>query len=240
MKKAAIIIVVVVVVAAGISTALILRDWPHPDVETKDYAYTDFTTVEIGSPSEFEIRQSSSYSVSVGIEAGGNLKDYIRVSKSGQTLTIKLDAILFMRSIPLRISVTMPDIHGLIVSIASQGTISGFSSAEGLSVTVAGASRVTGDVTAGNMQFDISGASTIQLKGSAGDIVAIVSGASHLNLDHFRVGNCDINISGASTGTINLTGRLDADVSGASTLLYIGEPAMGDVSVTGPSTLRRK
>jgi hypothetical protein len=109
-----------------------------------------------------------------------------------------------------------------------------------LDVTVSGASTVSGDITAGNVDFDISGASTIQLEGSANDMVADVSGASRFNLDDFIVNNADVDISGASTGTINLNGRLDASVSGASTLLYIGEPAMGTIDISGASTLRKK
>jgi hypothetical protein len=240
MKKAAIIIIAVVVVAAGVSTALILRGWAG-NLETKEYAFTDFTAVEISGPSEFEISQSNSYSVNVSVQK--NVADRLRVSQDGQTLTIRLDVSRFplLGSIrPLKVLVTMPQLRGLTVSAASRGTISGFSSPEDLDITVSGASRVTGDITAGNAGFGISGASTIELEGAAEDMVAEVSGASRFNLEDFTVDNADVNISGASTGTINLTGRLDANVSGASTLLYIGEPTMGDISVTGASTLRQK
>jgi len=105
---------------------------------------------------------------------------------------------------------------------------------------VSGASRVTGDITAGDVEFDISGASTIQLEGSANDIIADVSGASRFNLDDFTVNNADVDFSGASSGTINLDGRLDADLSGASRLWYIGEPVMGIINVSGASTLSKK
>jgi hypothetical protein len=71
-------------------------------------------------------------------------------------------------------------------------------------------------------------------------MIAGVSGASRFSLDDFTVSDANINISGASTGTINLSGRLDANVSGASTLLYIGEPTMGTINVSGASTLKEK
>ena len=41
-------------------------------------------------------------------------------------------------------------------------------------------------------------------------------------------------------GTINLDGRLDAELSGASTLEYIGEPTLGSMVITGSSKLKRK
>jgi len=242
MKKAIIIIVIVAAVAV-ICTLLIVRGWPggligSGNLETEEYAFTNFTKVEISTAFEFEIEQSSSYKISVTVP--DCLIDYVRVSKDGQTLKISLGAFPALGPVPLRASVTMPQLRGLTVSGASRGTVSDFSSTEDLNITVSGASRVTGDITAGNVEFDISGASTIQLEGSANDMVASVSGASRLNLGSFTVNNADVNFSGASSGTINLNGRLDADLSGASRLWYIGEPTMGDINTSGASTISKK
>jgi len=252
MKKALIIAAIVVAISVT-STMLSLRGWPGSltgsgNLETEAYAFTDFTRVEIGSAFEFEIEQSSSYNISV--TADDNVIDYVQVSQVGQTLKIRLGRVLFLGPVTLRASVTMPQLHGLTASGASRGDVYGFSSSEDLDITVSGASRLTGDITAGdvefgisgasNVEFGISGASTIQLEGSANDIDANVSGASHLNLDNFIVNNADINFSGASSGTVNLNGRLDANLSGASRLWYIGEPTMGDINTSGASTISKK
>jgi hypothetical protein len=242
MKKAIIIAAIVAAVAVT-CTVLILRGWPgglvgSGNLETEEYAFTNFTKVEIGSAFEFEIEQSSSYNISV--TADDNVIDYVQVSQVGQTLKIRLGRVTWLGPVTLRASVTMPQLHGLTVSGASRGIVSDFSSTEDLDITVSGASRVTGDITAGNAEFDISGASTIQLEGSANDMVADVSGASRFNLDDFAVNNADVDFSGASSGTINLDGRLDADLSGASRLWYIGEPTMGDIDTSGASTLSKK
>jgi hypothetical protein len=224
-------------------TVLVLRGWPgvligSGNLETEEYAFTNFTKVEIGSAFEFEIKQSSSYSINV--TADDNVIDYVQVYKDGQTLKIKLGGIPSLRLVTLRASVTIPQLHGLIISGASRGTVYDFNSTEDLDITVSGASRVTGDITAGNVEFNISGASTIQLEGSANDMIANVSGASRLNLDAFIVNNGDVDFSGASSGTVNLNGRLDANLSGASRLWYIGEPTMGDINTSGASTISKK
>jgi hypothetical protein len=241
MKKAGIIIAVVAV--AAICTVLVLKGWPgvligSRNLEIKEYSFTNFTRIEISSAFEFEIKQSSSYSINV--TADDNVIDYVQVSQDGQTLRIRLATVPSLRLVTLRTAVNIPQLHDLMVSGASRGTVSDFSSTEGLNITVSGASRVTGDITAGNVEFNISGASTIRLEGSADDMVAVVSGASRFNLGDFTVNDTDVKISGASTGTINLDGRLDANVSGASTLLYIGEPIMGTINVSGASTLSEK
>jgi len=242
MKKALIIIVIVVAVA-GISTALVLRGLPgvligSGNLETEGYAFVNFTRIEISSAFEFEIEQSDSYGINV--TADDNVMGYVQVSQDGQTLKIRLGTVPSLRQVTLRASLTIPQLRGLTVSGASRGTVSGFSSTDDMDITVSGASRVTGDITAGHIGFDVSGASTVQLEGSADDIDANVSGASRFNLEDFIVGNADVNISGASTGTMNLAGRLDANVSGASTLLYIGDPVMGTIDVSGASTLSKK
>jgi len=237
MKKA-IIIAAIVVAVAVISTVLILEGWPgglvgSGNLETETYAFTDFNKVEISSAFEFEIEQSSSYSIEITVD--DNIMEYIQVSQDGQTLKIGLRPAIWIGSVTLKASVTMPELSGLDISGASRGTISDFSSTEDLDIMVSGASRVTGDIVAGNVDFDISGASTVQLEGSANDMVADVSGASSFHLDDFTVNNADVDFSGASSGTVNLSGRLNADLSGASRLWYIGEPIMGNIDTSGAS-----
>ena len=242
MKKALIIIGIVVAVAA-IVTLLVVKGWPgvligSGNLETEEYAFASFTEIESGSAFEFEIEQSSSYSINV--TADDNVMDYVQVAQDGETLKIKLGTVPSLRLVTLRASVTMPELSGLTISGASRGTVSDFSSTGALNITVSGASRVTGDITAGDIGFDVSGASTVRLEGSADNMIAVVSGASTFNLADFTVYDANVSVSGASTGTINLDGRLDADLSGASTLLYIGDPMMGTINVSGVSTLRQK
>ena len=242
MKKA-IIIAAAVVAISVIFTVLVLEGWPRGlggsgNLETETYAFSDFNQVEISSAFRFEIEQSSSYSIN--ITADDNIMEYVRVSQDGQTLKIGLRTATWLGPVTLEASVTMPELGGLEVSGASRGTVAGFSSNEDLAIKVSGASRVTGDITAGDVDFGISGASTIQLEGSANDMVADVSGASSLKLDDFTVSNADVDLSGASSGTINLDGRLDADVSGASRLRYIGEPTMGTIDTSGASSISQK
>jgi hypothetical protein len=242
-KKPIIIVVAIVAVVAVVFTVLALKGWPavlvgSGNLETEGYTFTSFTEVEIGSAFAFEIRQSGSYSINV--TADDNVVDYVQVVQDGETLKIRLGTISPLRLVTLRASVTMPQLRSLTVSGASRGTVSDFSSTDALDMTVSGASRVSGDIAAGDVEFDVSGASTVQLEGSAHNMVAVVSGASTCNLADFPVYDADVNVNGASTGTINLNGRLDANVSGASTLLYIGEPTMGDINTSGASTLSKK
>ena len=154
----------------------------------------------------------------------------------------------------------MPQLYSLNSSGATHGTATNFWSTDNFEIEISGASQlklmkisagdiyfeisgasdVTGDIAAEDIEFEVSGASSVQLEGSGGDMVIDTSGASHLRLADFTVNDADVTLSGASKGTINLTGRLDAKLSGASTLEYIGEPALGEMDITGASTLKKK
>ena len=136
--------------------------------------------------------------------------------------------------------ITMPKIRGLELSGASKGTISGFSSTENVDIKVSGASRVTGDLAAGDVDFDVSGASTIRLQGMAGDMELDLSGASNAELEDLPVNDADVNLSGASRAVVNVDGRLDVNLSGASKLTYTGNHTIGDVHISGASTMQSK
>ncbi len=69
--------------------------------------------------------------------------------------------------------------------------------------------------------------------------VAIESALVSAARKHFGE-DADIELSGGSHGTINVNGRLNADVSGGSQLTYIGDPTLGDIEKTSGSTVSRK
>jgi len=232
--------------------------------ETRQYDFTDFSRVAIGSAFDYEIKQSDVYNIS--ITASSNLFDDIDVLKMGQTLMIGMDFpkapwAVNINNLPgPKAIVTMPQLQGLAGSGASHGSVTGYSSTEVLDVTasgastvalgeiaashisfgVSGASKVTGDITTEYIELGVSGASTVHLKGTTSDMYANATGASHLELADLKTENANIVLSGASNGTVNLDGRLDAELSGASTLEYLGEPSLGTMIMTGASKLDRK
>ena len=78
------------------------------------------------------------------------------------------------------------------------------------------------------------------MEGSTESMVVDASGASSLKLADFKVKDARIALSGASDSTVNLDGNLDVDLSGASTVKYIGQPALGILDMTGGSTLEKQ
>jgi len=260
------VLLIVTVLISGCQTILISKNGETEtgETETRQYDFSEFTCVDIGSAFSYDIMQSDTYSIS--ITANNNLFDDIKVAQEGQTLIIGMEfpeapwAIKINTNPGPQAVITMPQLYGLDSSGATNGTISDFISTDDLDITVSGASNlelveistgdvdfevsgasnVIGDIEAKNMELEVSGASTFQLKGSADSITTDVSGASHLKLADLKVENANVTLSGASNGTVNLDGTLDTKLSGASTLKYIGEPIIGRFEISGGSDLSRK
>lgn len=257
-KLATSIIVAVLMVAVLLSGCLLGVVTGSGNLVTKEMNLSGFTRVEVGSAFEVEIIQADSYHVS--ITADDNLFDYIKVAKDGDTLKIALKPNYSYGFLTLRARVTVPSLYRLDLSGATKGTVSGFDSsadfaldlsgasslamsdmsAGDISLEASGASRVTGSIAVGDAEFDLSGASTVTLAGSANDIVISASGASHVELGDFPANNAEVDLSGASRATVNLDGGLDVNLSGASHLSYIGELTLGDISISGGSTMSSK
>ena len=207
------------------------------DLETQKYDLEDFTSLDVSHAFQVTVTQSDSFSVSV--TADDNVLEFVEVELRGNTLHIGIDRAGGVNA-TLRATITMPQLRGIVASGASKVNISGFRSEAEVTLEVSGASTITGDLESGDVDLEVSGASTIELDGSAEDLVADVSGASRLQMDEFQVTDADLDISGASKVTVKLEGTLSADVSGASKLTYIGEPTLGDISVSGASTIQRE
>lgn len=227
-------------------------------VVTKDYNFTGFSSVYSGGVYQIELVPSESYSVEV--TSNENIFDYIEVTKSGSTLRLGLrNGISITGPLTLKAKITMPELRGLELSGASNATVGGFKSAHDFRLAASGAARVDFDLETGKFTADLSGAgrgqgklkaadtdirlsgaANLQLEGSGANAVINGSGAASVGLSEFNVTDARVTLSGGSHGSINVSGKLDVNLSGGSTLQYGGSPTMGRVDVSGGSTLRHE
>lgn len=225
-------------------------------VQTHNFDFSGFTRVQAATAFDMEIIRSDEFSVSV--TTNENLFDYLELERTGDTLYIQLKAGSYTLA-SLKATITMPDLFSLDVSGASEAVVSGFdfghaltlkasgaSSIEladmnsgGLELLVSGASRLKGYIESGNSVFNISGASTLDISGSGANLTVTGSGASSVILKDFTADNVSVNYSGATSGSVNSNGELDVLLSGASSLRYYGTPVLGDLNVSGGSSINK-
>lgn len=232
--------------------------------ETKgveEYSAEGFTGVEVSTAIEFEIMHSADFSVkAVGDE---KLIKRLKVDVSQQTLKVGLDtgfSLLggFRSSGNVKVTITMPQLRRLAASGACTGIAKGFRSSDDFDLQISGASeaeidveagktaaavsgagRLTGTLKAQETGLKLSGASRCDLSGTGGTTRLDFSGASQADLSGFEMKDSDIDLSGASKAKIAMDGKLDADLSGASSLEYAGNVVLGKTSTSGASKIRQ-
>ncbi len=188
------------------------------NLRTEQEAFSNFTNVELGSGFRFHIVRASSYSVAITTD--DNLFNYIRVSKTGDTLSIGLAPNIGVQSTVLNAEISMPDIQMMQLSGGANGTATGF-------------------VMSHDFSAELSGGSILIMDGRADNLVAQCIGGSNLDLGDFSVQNARVDFSGGSQGTIDADGTISGSLSGGSRLFYVGNPTL-EVNTSGGSSISRR
>jgi len=256
LKVTLVLIMITGLVFAGCEPPIIAKT--AGPVVTRSYDITDFNSVDTGHDFQVDITASDTYSIV--ITTNEEAFEHINVYKTGDTLKIDPKDIYWQfHNLNLKAEITMPELHGLNLSGASQGNVKGFQSTDGFDLSLSGASELdmdmgtgdfvsrisgsselTGNLTATSTVIDLSGDSHVKLAGSGGIIRLIVSGSSDAELENFTVNDADIKLSGSSDASLDIKGRLDATLSGSSFLEYSGNPTLGQFNVTGSSSFKRR
>ena len=227
-------------------------------MQTRSLNLTDFDRVDVGSAIQAKITRSEVYYIKV--DASDYMFNYLDISKSGTALRVRLRSLFWHHWTKVTVLIGMPELRAIKASGASNISIEGFNSENPLNVESSGASGIkVKDVNAGETRFVItgasniignisftdghlqaSGASEIELSGHGGNIHMELSGSSIAHLAEFKATYAEVKMSGASRGSVNLNGKLDANLSGASRLSYTGEFKMGKLQLTGASSLQQR
>ena len=208
------------------------------NVITKEMSYGGFTSVDVGTGFKVDITQSDSYGVK--ITADDSLFENLKVIQQDDTLKIYLDPVYSHVVSTKKAKITMPGLEALTLSSGAKGSISGFESQNDFTLNMSLGSGLTGNMKAEKVELKLSSGSNTTLQGSANIIIIEASAGSHANLDDFTVNEADIKLSSGSEATLTVMGDMDADLSSGSRLYYLGSPVIGDVTITGGSTMQSK
>jgi hypothetical protein len=232
-------ILVVLVLSIGLLAGCALPSFTavvgSGDPVTRTFELADFDTVKIGSSFDAEVIASDDFFVEVSVD--DNLEQYLLVEQQGNMLTIGLQPNIGVARPTLRARVTLPVLAGLEANGASHVDVTGFESGDRMRIDASGASTVRGDLVTDDLDTDVAGASTLEIEGQAEALRATASGASTIDLGGFTVTDADVDANGASTILVNVSGRLDAQASGASNVRYTGDPTLGRIEATGASSI---
>lgn len=171
-----------------------------------------FKSVDVGGVFQVEITAQKEFAVEV--EADDNLLPLVKTEIRGGTLHIEMDKKVHTSN-PLRVRISLPDIDHLDVSGAANVTVN--------------------DLKNTGLSVDSSGASKIKIAGETAKLTIDVSGATKVDAENLKAENATLEASGASHIDVNVSGRLNANASGASKISYSGSPTSVEKKASGAS-----
>lgn len=209
------------------------------NIVTQGETITGFDRVSAKHSFEVSISQGEDYKVVISVD--DNIVEHLDVRKDGSTLKIGLELNRFYSIInaTMRAEVVMPELSAVELLGASSAAITGFASSNDFEANLE-SGTLRGDIEAGDTNFDLSGSSDVSISGSGGDLKIDSSGSSVVDLSDFHAENADLNLSGSSTVTVNVSGTLDVSSSGSSNVYYLGNPTIGQISVSGSSSVEQR
>ena len=180
-------------------------------------AVRDFKVIHIGGVFEVDITAGRDFGLE--ITADENLLQYIKTEVHDGVLKIETTESIKSRN-PLEVRVSAPDIQQLEVSGAAKVNLEGINNS--------------------SLDLDTSGASKISVSGATSALQIDVSGASNIDAENLRTQTATVEASGASKVTLFVTDRLSSSASGASRVVYAGNPTNVEKKTSGASTVRQK
>lgn len=186
------------------------------NVKTEKRDVGAFTSVDISGAYEVEIVCQKSPGVEV--EGDDNILPLVETYVKNNTLYIKSERGFNVKK-AIKVRVTTADLQGVSSSGASKITLDGVKNEQ--------------------LVIETSGASKIDAAGETKTLEIESSGASKVDVRDLRAARVKVSLSGAGQANIYATEEVNADVSGASSVTYYGEPKVVNKSVSGAGSVNK-
>ncbi|RYU97173.1 head GIN domain-containing protein [Emticicia agri] len=228
--------VAIIIVAFSISSCGLLQQGIEPrNPEDKTFNLRNFDKLEMGNAFHINVKQGNDFK----IQANGDSRDIddLIVKVNNGELKIYY-ANWRVRRYRMEIDIEMPTVKEIDFSGASTSYIEGFDNLDELEIDLSGSSRATLSAKARFYEIDLSGASELDIEGSGKEMEIDLSGASKLNAFDTVVEKATLDVSGASSGRVNVSGQLNVRASGASKVRYRGNPQVNS-NLSGSSKVEK-
>lgn len=210
------------------------EDIPPRGEATRTFDFRNFDELEMGNAFRVHVVSGPSFAVTATGEQ--NDLDDLNIFVQNGTLTARYNNSWKNRR-RMDIDITMPDLASVDFSGAVNATIKGFDNLPSIEIELSGASKCDFEGSGTTLDFDLSGASQLVVNGQVKYLDGEVSGASQLSAFGMSAEESKLDVSGASNAKVWVTRRLDVKATGASSVLYRGNPTVSK-EVSGGSSVR--
>ncbi len=196
---------------------------------------SDFTGIKAGDAFNITITQSDANSVKVN--APESAQAQIKTEVKDGILIISTEGNI-KGDDDITIAISVKSLASMDISGASDVKGQNQLTCDKINIITNGAGDIHLDLKANDIKTDISGAGDVTLKGSTQTLDATVSGAGDLKASNLEATKITAKISGAGDAKVNAIQSLTADVSGAGSVIYKGNPIDRNVNISGAGSVR--
>jgi hypothetical protein len=206
------------------------------NVATETREVADFSKISAGGAFEIFLEQGNTEALT--IDADENLLPLINTNVSNGVLEIASQRPIRNAS-TLNVFITIKDISAIDVSGACSVISKNTLDLEDLVLEGSGATFVDLVLNSRSFSADLSGANEVRVSGETDIFSLELSGASKIRAFDFVAREVKIQASGAADAHVHATEYLNAEVSGAASISYMGNPSI-DQRISGAGSIRKK
>jgi hypothetical protein len=233
LKNLSVLLFTVVILFASCS---VLGEQGNGNVVKQERKVSPFNAIEVSGA--FDVYLSLGTTQSVIVEADENLMTLIRTEVEGNTLKIDNKKPIHDAK-SLKVYITVTDLTKVELSGAVDLQTQNKLTLTGLELEISGATDAFLDLSVQKLEISSSGGSKLKFTGMANKVDLEVSGAADIHAFDLLAEIVTLNISGAGDAEINVTKELYAEISGAGTVRYKGEPPKVDTNVSGAGSIKK-
>ncbi len=189
-----------------------------------------FDRINIGG--NFDVLLIPSDMNSVMIRGDENLMKYINVEVHNESLNINTIHNL-KSSEGIDITINYTTLKGIFSTGTSKITHNNALKTHELTIDLSGTGSIEMEVSADTTDVTMTGAGLVKLSGQTTHLEATLSGAGGLIAEDLVSQNCYISLSGVGGASVNVTEKLDANISGIGGISYSGNPKVMEKRITG-------
>jgi hypothetical protein len=186
------------------------------NIKTEKRQIGAFSSVDVSGAYEVEIVCQKQPGVEV--EGDDNILPLVQTYVKNGTLYINSDKPFNVKK-AIKVRVTTDNLEGVNSSGASKISLEGVKNEQ--------------------LVIETSGASNIDAAGETRSLQIESSGASKVDVRDLRAARVKVSLSGAGHANVYASEEVNADVSGASSVTYYGEPKVVNKSVSGAGSINK-
>jgi Putative auto-transporter adhesin, head GIN domain len=199
---------------------------------------SSFNEISLSGIGDITLKQGNQESVKIEVD-NIDLDDIITEVKNNRLKIRYRDNLKFRNQVEVKIEITYKSIQRLdlsgAVSLKSESTIQ----STDFKIDASGAGNVNLKLNASKLYVHASGAGNILIEGKVDSQYVELSGAGSFKAFNLVSQKADLELSGASTANIQVQQSLSAQVSGASSVRFKGDPTSRNINKSGVGSVKQ-